>query len=126
MRRREFITLLGGAAALPLAASAQQFGKVFRIGFLSSYSAEGGKDLLACLVDGLREFGWIDGRNILFDYRWSGGAATPLPALAAELVRLNPDLIIVSSTPALRPCKRPPAKFPPYSSRLAIPLRAAS
>ena len=122
MKRREFITLLGGAAALPLAASAQQFGKVFRIGFLSSYSAEGGKDLLACLVGGLRELGWVDGRNILFDYRWSGGAATPLPALAAELVRLNPDLIVVSSTPGAQAVRQATQEVPAVFVAVSDPV----
>jgi putative tryptophan/tyrosine transport system substrate-binding protein len=99
MRRREFIAFLSSAIALPLTARAQQGGKVFRVGFLSSYSAESGKTLLACLEDGLRQLGWGERRNIHFDYRWSGGGAMPLPTLAAELVRLTPDLIIVSSTP---------------------------
>jgi putative ABC transport system substrate-binding protein len=56
-------------------------------------------DLLACFQDGLRQLGWVDGKNVHFDYRWSGGAATPLPTLAAELVDLKPDLIVAGSTP---------------------------
>jgi putative tryptophan/tyrosine transport system substrate-binding protein len=75
MKRREFIVLVGGAAAaLPLRASAQQFGKVFRIGYLSGNSPESGKALLACFEDGLRERGWVAGGNVQIDYRWSGAA----------------------------------------------------
>ena len=123
MRRREFITLVGGAAAaLPLTVRAQQFGKVFRVGFLSSYSAEGGKALLACLVDGLRDLGWVEGRNILFDFRWSGGAATPLPALAAELVHLNPDLIIVSSTPGAQAVQQATRAIPAVFVAVSDPV----
>jgi putative ABC transport system substrate-binding protein len=123
MRRREFITLLGtAAAAWPLAAGAQQVGKVFRVGFLSSYSVESGKALLACLDDGLRQLGWVEGRNIHFDYRWSGGGATPLPALAAELVRLNPDLIIVSSTPGAQAVQQATPEIPAVFIAVSDPV----
>ena len=107
---------------MPLTARAQQFGKVFRVGFLSSYSPEGGKVLLACLEDGLRDLGWVKGRNIQFDYRWSGGAATPLPSLAAELVRLNPDLIIVSSTPGAQAVQKATREIPAVFVAVSDPV----
>ena len=75
MRRREFITLLAAAAAWPLPAPAQQAGKVFRIGYLASHTAEGGKDLVGCFRKGLEQLGWIEGRNINIEYRWAGGDA---------------------------------------------------
>jgi putative ABC transport system substrate-binding protein len=100
MERRKFITLLGGAmATFPLVAQAQQPGKVFQIGFLSNYSSGGGQALLACLKDGLKQLGWTEGQNAHFEHRWAGGDAKLLPAMAAELAGLHPDLIIVSSTP---------------------------
>jgi putative tryptophan/tyrosine transport system substrate-binding protein len=113
MKRREFITLLGGAAAMwPLCAHAEPTSKTFRVGYLSSYSAESGKTLLACFQDGLRQFGWIEGRNVHFDYRWSGGAATPLPTLAEDLVRANPDVIVVASTPGSQAVHKATSQIP--------------
>jgi putative ABC transport system substrate-binding protein len=112
MKRREFVTLLGGAVAWPLAATAQPTVRVFRLGYLSSYSAESGKALLACFQDGLRQLGWVEGTNVHFDYRWSGGAATPLAALAAELVSLNPDLIVVASTPGTQAMQKATGQIP--------------
>jgi putative ABC transport system substrate-binding protein len=107
MRRREFITLLGGAAAAwPLAARAQQAGKTYRIGFLSSFTAEGGKELTDCFRKGLEQLGWIEGRNIKSEYRWAGGIAERYAALAQELARLNLDLIVSNSTPAAQALQR--------------------
>jgi len=100
MRRRDVLRLLGSAAvSWPGAVWAQPASKVFRVGYLSSYSAESGTALLTCFQEGLRQLGWIEGGNLHFDYRWSGGAATPLPTLAEDLVRTNPDVIVVASTP---------------------------
>jgi putative ABC transport system substrate-binding protein len=106
MRRREVISLLGGAVVWPIVAQAQPTGRVIRIGYLSSYSAEGGRELLACFKDGLRQFGWIEGKNLHFDYRWADGVAARLPALAGELVQLNPDLILSASTPGAQAVKK--------------------
>src|SRR5262245_21503105 len=82
MRRREFITLLGGAAAWPLAARAQQP----LVGFLSSRSREDSVDVVAAFRRGLGELGVIEGRNVLVEFRWANGDYARLPALAAELV----------------------------------------
>jgi putative ABC transport system substrate-binding protein len=113
MRRRDFITLLGGSAlAWPVVARAQPSSKVFRIGYLSSYSAESGKALLACFQDGLRQLGWLEGRNVNFDYRWSGGAAAPLPTLAQDLVSTNPDVIVVASTPGSQAVHKATSQIP--------------
>jgi ABC-type uncharacterized transport system substrate-binding protein len=111
--RRDFITLLGGAAAAwSLGARAEPTSKAFRVGYLSSYSAESGKALLACFQDGLRQLGWVEGQNLHFDYRWSGGAATPLPNLAQDLVRANPDVIVVASTPGSQAVHKATSQIP--------------
>src|SRR5262250_2086299 len=99
MNRRAFITLLGGAAvAWPLAARAQQqAGKVPRIGFLGLTSPSDRPSLLDAFRQGLRELGWVEGQNIVIDYRYAEGRVDRLPDLAAELVRLKVDLIVASA-----------------------------
>jgi putative tryptophan/tyrosine transport system substrate-binding protein len=104
LRRRRFITLLGGAAAaLPLAARAQQTERAKRVGVLM-YLAEDDPDSparVAALGRGLRELGWIEGSNVRIDYRWGGGDLDRVRRYAAELVGLAPDVILVSSGSAL-------------------------
>ena len=105
MKRREFITLLGGAAATwPLAARAQQEGeRIRRIGVLMGYP-EGDPQAQAnvtALRQGLQDLGWTEGRNVLIDYRWAGGQLELLPTYAAELVSAQPDVILVNGAAAL-------------------------
>jgi ABC-type uncharacterized transport system substrate-binding protein len=107
MRRREFITLLGGAAAAwPLAARAQQSTKVYRIGFVSMLSADSLPQRLEAFRAGLREFGYQEGRNIVIEYRWAEGQYERLPALFAEVVRLNVDVIVTHGTPGALAAKQ--------------------
>jgi putative ABC transport system substrate-binding protein len=103
MKRREFILGLGGAAvAWPLAARAQPEKRVPRIGLLSPFSAPAAAAWHKAFRQGLRDLGWFEGRNINIEYRYAEGKAELLPALAADLVRLNVDLIVASiSTDAL-------------------------
>src|SRR6516164_490305 len=96
-RRREFMTVLGGAAvAWPLAARAQQPGKVWRMGFI----AHGHESFYDALFEGLREYGYEEGRNLIVERRHAQGQPERFKEFAAELVRLNVDIIIVVTTPA--------------------------
>jgi putative ABC transport system substrate-binding protein len=99
MKRREFITLLGGAAAAwPLAARAQQPARLPTIGFLVPGTPATHGQWFAALVQRLREFGWIDGRNITVEYRWAEGRSERFAEIAAEFVRLKVDVIATSAT----------------------------
>jgi ABC-type uncharacterized transport system substrate-binding protein len=97
-KRREFITLLGGAAAWPLAARAQQSGRLRRIGVLMNQAADDpvGQDRVTAFVQGMQELGWSSGRNVRFEYRWAAGDAERIRQYAAELVALAPDVILAT------------------------------
>ena len=110
MQRREFITLFGGAAAWPLTA-AQQVGKVPRVGFLF-YGSSGPSPELDAFRQGLRELGYIEGQNITVEYRFASGQVERLPDLAAELVRLKPDVIVTPGTPASVAAKQATSTIP--------------
>ena len=115
MRRREFISLLGGAAtAWPLAVRAQQAERVRRIGVLMSTAADDpeSRARVGALLQGLRELGWIDGRNVQVEYRWGEGATGRIRDYAAELVALAPDVIIANGSPAVEPLQRMTASLP--------------
>ncbi len=95
MKRRDFITLIGGAvASWPLAARAQQPGKVRTIGFLGASSASAWGPWTAAFVQRLRELGWIEGRTVAIEYRWAEGRGERYAEIAAELVRLKVDVIV--------------------------------
>jgi len=99
MRRRDFITLVGSAAALPIGARAQQrTGLVRRIGYLGTGAAI--PPLLEAFRQGLHELNWVEGKNIVIDYRFAEGQYDRLPGLAAELIQLKVDVIVASPTPA--------------------------
>jgi putative ABC transport system substrate-binding protein len=110
MRRREFITLLGGAAAAwPLAARAQQAEQIRRVGVLMGVPANdpGGLSEVAALKQGLQELGWIDGRNLDIKYSWSGGESDLIQASAKELVGgLRCDVLVGRSTPVVAALQR--------------------
>ena len=99
MQRRAFITLLGGAAASPLAARAQPAERMRRMGVLMGYS-EGDPQAQAnvtALRQGLNDLGWIEGRNIRIDYRWAGGDPDKARTFANELIAMEPDVIVPST-----------------------------
>src|SRR5262249_28668153 len=98
MRRREFVTLLGGAAAWPLAARAQQAGKQPTIGYFSPHGRSFDTHLFAAFAGRLRELGWIEGRTVAIEYRWAEGRNDTLAETAAEFVRLKVDVIVTSAT----------------------------
>jgi putative tryptophan/tyrosine transport system substrate-binding protein len=101
MRRREFITLLGGAAAAcPLAARAQQAERARRIGAIMGSTGTGRSDI-AAFQQALQQLGWIDGRNVRIDYRFGLGNAADIRRHTAELVALAPDVILVGGEPVL-------------------------
>src|SRR5262245_24834381 len=99
MRRREFITLVGGVAATwPLSARAQQPAKLPTIGFLGSSTPSVMSQWVVAFVQRLRELGWIEGRTIVIEYRWTEGRSEPAAEFAAEFVRLNVNVIVTSAS----------------------------
>jgi putative ABC transport system substrate-binding protein len=97
MRRRDFIALVSnGVAAWPLGALAQEPGKTWRMGFI----AQGYEKFYDALFDGLRDFGYTEGRNLIVERRYAEGRAERFQEFATEMVRLKVDIIIVSTTPA--------------------------
>ena len=111
MKRRDFITLLGGAAAWPLAAHAQQAGKLPTIGFLGADPSIESKRV-AAFVQRLRELAWIDGRNLAIEYRWAEGRNERYAENAAELVRFKVEVIVTSGTPPTLAAKQATAVIP--------------
>ena len=122
MKRRQFITLLGGAAAAwPLAARAQQTGKLPIIGFLgASPSIESQR--VAAFVQRLRELAWIDGRNLAIEYRWAEGRNERYAENAAELVRLKVDVIVTSATPPTLAAEQATAVIPIVFAAVSDPV----
>ena len=113
MRRREFITLLGGAAAAwPIAARAQQPGKLAKIGYLGSSTALAQSQWTAAFVQRLRELGWIEGHNVTIEYRWAEGRNERFGEIAAEFVRLKVDVIVTAGTAPVLATKRATSVIP--------------
>ena len=98
MRRREFISLLGGAAAWPLTARAQQGERMRRIGVLMDLAENDpeGQVRIAAFLQGLAQLGWTDGRNARIDIRWPAGDYDRIRKYAAELVALPPDVVLAT------------------------------
>jgi len=124
MSRRSFLIFGAVSLAAPVVATAQQTGKVYRIGFLGGASPSGYAVLVNALRLGLGDHGYVEGRNITIEYRWAEGKYERLPALAAELVRLQPDIIITQGTPAALAAKETTATIPIVMAIVGDPVEA--
>jgi putative ABC transport system substrate-binding protein len=124
MRRRDLITLLGGAAAWPLAARAQQGDRVRRIGVLIPFDENDPvlKSYVAAFTQALADLGWIDGRNARIELRWGGADINRIRALAHELAGLQPDIILSGSTPTTVALQRETRTLPIVFAGVADPV----
>jgi putative ABC transport system substrate-binding protein len=123
MDRRTFIGgIAGGLLAAPLAAPAQQVGKVYRIGILETIPASQNAAKLDALRKGLRDLGYFEGRNLVIEYRSADGRAERFPDLASELVRLKVDLIVTRGTPAAKAVKSATGTIPVVMAAMGEPL----
>ncbi|MBI2752538.1 MAG: ABC transporter substrate-binding protein [Betaproteobacteria bacterium] len=114
VRRRKFLFTAGALVAVPFAAIAQQSAKVWRVGFLGAswrqIYLESGR--LDAFLRGMRELGYVEGKNLVIEWRFADGKYERLPALATELVRLNPDVIVAEPSPAIRAAKQATKTIP--------------
>ena len=124
MKRREFITLLGGVAAWPLAAHAQQRVRLPTIGFLIPTTPSTESQRLAAFAQRLRELGWIEGRTIAIEYRWAEGLTERFDDIAAELVKLKVDIIVTSATAPVIAAKRATSVIPIVFALAGDPVRS--
>ena len=127
MRRREFITLLGGAAATwPLAARAQQTDPMRRIGVLTNLAEDDpeSKARIAAFLKGLQQLGWTDGQNVQIDYRWAAGDAARIRREVSELLALVPDVILVTGTAATGPLLQATQTVPAVFVQVSDPVGA--
>jgi putative tryptophan/tyrosine transport system substrate-binding protein len=127
MKRREFITLAGGAAvAWPLAARAQPPPQVRRIGVLMPFAEDHpvGQARVAAFLQGLQQSGWTDGRNLRIDYRWSAGDADRIRKLAMELIALGPDVVMAFTSAAVAPLRQVTSTVPIVFAVVADPVGA--
>ena len=124
MRRREFITLCGSAAAAaqPFAARAQQPAKLPTIGFLGPNTSSLDSARVGAFVQRLRELGWIEGRNVAIEYRWAEGRTERLAEFAAEFVRLKVDVIVTSATPPVVAAKQATSVIPIVFAAVGDPV----
>jgi len=124
MRRREFITLLGGASlAWPLAARAQQLRRIGVLTLFSEHDTEG-RFRFSAFQQGLREAGWVEGRNIRIDYRWADGDLDRLRAYAAEMIGSAPEAIFCNSTPVLAALRKETQTIPIVFTGISDPIGA--
>ena len=123
-RRREFITLIGGAAAWPLAVRAQQGERVRRVGVLMNLAADDpeGQTRIVAFVQGLQQSGWTDGRNIRIDTRWAAGDADRYHRYAEELLALAPDVILASATPSVQALQQATRTVPIVFANVGDPV----
>jgi len=121
VKRRDLITLLGGAVTWPLAARAQQ-AKVATIGLLGTGSAAAQSQWTAAFVQRMRDLGWVDGRNLTIEYRWAEGRSERFAEFAAEFVRLKVDVILTHNTPPVIAAKQATSVIPIVFATAADPV----
>ena len=112
MKRREFITLLGGAVSWPVAARAQQAGRPATIGFMGASTRSVATQWVGPFVQRLRELGWLEGRDVTIEYRWAEGRSDRFAEIAAEFVRLKVDVIVTHNTPTVIAAKQATSVIP--------------
>ena len=122
MRRREFIVALGGATAWSLVSSAQQGRKVYRIGILETIPAAQNAANLDALRKGLQKLGYVEGQNLVIQYRSAEGHAERFPDMASELIRLKVDLIVTRGTPAVQAAKNAAGEIPVVMAAMGAPF----
>jgi putative ABC transport system substrate-binding protein len=113
MDRRAFLGAMGGGLlAAPLAGEAQQAGKVYRIGTISISPQDRAGHVIKAFEEALRELGYVEGQQVVFEHRFAGGSTEPLASLATELVRLKVDVILVAPNPSIMAAKRATSTIP--------------
>ena len=123
IRRREFVTLLGGAAAWPLAARAQQ-SRLPTIGFLAASTEAASEEgqRLPAFLQRLNELNWVEGRTVGIQYRWAGGRSERFTEIATEFVRLNVNVVVTYATPAVVAVKQATSAIPIVFAGVADPV----
>ena len=121
MKRRQFIAFVGGAIAWPLAGRAQQSGKIPRIGYFSLGSLSAYASNVDALRAGLKEVGYVDGSNVIIEFRWAD-SPDELPRLVAELVAMNVDVIFASASTYVEPARQATSKIPIVFATHADPV----
>src|SRR5262249_33719572 len=126
MRRREFITLLGGAAAWPRTTRAQQAERMRRVGVISTLPADDpeGTARTTALLQTLQELGWTDGRNLRIDIRWGAGDSERIRKYAAELLALKPDVVLATGASTVGPLQRATRTVPIVFVQVTDPVGA--
>ena len=126
MKRRTFIAGLGGAAAWPVVARAQQPDRIRRIGVLTNLASDDPDSLtrIGAFLQSLQELGWTDGRNVRIDYRWSAGDPERNTKYAAELIALAPAVILATGLPAVEPLMRASRTVPIVFVQVPDPVGA--
>jgi putative tryptophan/tyrosine transport system substrate-binding protein len=121
MRRRGLLIAAGAVCLMPTTAIPQQPGRVYRIGWLSATSARFAQPSLDAFREGLRRFGYVEGRNLTIEARWADGNPAALPALARSLVEVKVDVICAQTTPAARAAKQATSTIPIVFNAVAFP-----
>jgi putative ABC transport system substrate-binding protein len=124
MKRRDFITLIGGAATWPLVTRAQQSDRMRRVGVLIEFNENDSLDFLSHFTGAFAQLGWIDGRNVRIDFRWTASDVDRIRTYSKELVDLQPDVILASSTPGTAAVARLTQTIPIVFVTVADPVRA--